>query len=160
MIIRTAHPDELQTAGEVCAEAYRIDGFASAEYEPQLLDAAGRARSAAVLVAVADSGRVLGTVTYVASAGPVAEIRYDHEAELRMLATAPGARGMGVGAMLVRAAIQRARDDALTGVVISTASRMRTAHRLYERLGFRRNQTRDWSPRPGLPLAVYELALE
>ncbi len=159
MIVRTAHADELQRAGEVCADAYRTDGFSSAEYEQQLLDATGRALSAAVLVAVSETGILLGTVTYVASDGPVAEIRYDHEAELRMLAVAPGCRGAGIGATLARAAIQRAREDALSGVVISTAAPMRAAHRLYERVGFRRNQARDWSPHPGLLLDVYELTL-
>lgn len=123
MIVRTARADELQRAGELCADAYRTDGFSSAEYEQQLLDAAGRALSAAVLVAVDERGRLLGSVTYVASDGPVAEIRYDHEAELRMLAVAPGCRGAGIGATLVRAAIQRALEDSLTSVVISTAPR-------------------------------------
>lgn len=159
MIVRPAHADELRTAGQVCAAAYRADGFASTEYEQQLLDAAGRAVSAAILVAVAQTGRILGTVTYVASDGPVAEIRYDSEAELRMLAVDPSARRTGVGATLVRAAIHRAQEDALGGVVISTASQMRAAHRLYERLGFRRNAARDWSPHPGLRLDVYELPL-
>jgi len=160
MIVRTARTDELQRAGELCADAYRTDGFSSAEYEQQLLDAAGRALSAAVLVAVDGRGRLLGSVTYVASGGPVAEIRYAHEAELRMLAVAPGCRGAGIGATLVRAAIQRALEDSLTGVVISTGAQMRAAHRLYERLGFRRNRARDWSPRPGLRLDVYELPLD
>jgi hypothetical protein len=32
---------------------------------------------------------------------------------------------------------------------------MRSAHRLYERLGFTRLPERDWSPMPGTDLLVY-----
>jgi hypothetical protein len=33
------------------------------------------------------------------------------------------------------------------------------AHRLYERLGFRRDPARDWTPRPGIDLLGFELTL-
>lgn len=102
---------------------------------------------------------MLGTVTYVASVGPYAQIRNGDEAELRMLAVAPGCRRGGVGAMLVRASLQQAIGDGLAGVVISTAPQMHAAHRLYQRLGFQRNAARDWSPHLGLVLDVYELRL-
>lgn len=159
VIVRTAAGDELRQAGEVCAAGYRADGLSSSEYERLLRDAPQRARSTEVLIAVADSDRVLGTVTYVASVGPYAQIRNGDEAELRMLAVAPGCRRGGVGAMLVQASLQQAIGDGLAGVVISTAPQMHAAHRLYQRLGFRRNAARDWSPHLGLVLDVYELRL-
>jgi hypothetical protein len=37
---------------------------------------------------------------------------------------------------------------------------MRVAHRVYERLGFRRAPERDWSPVPGIELLAFVLALE
>jgi hypothetical protein len=40
-------------------------------------------------------------------------------------------------------------------MVISTADTMHTAHRLYERLGFRRDPRRDWQPAPGVRLLAY-----
>ena len=36
---------------------------------------------------------------------------------------------------------------------------MKPAHRIYERLGFTRVPERDWSPRPGVHLYAYSLAL-
>lgn len=159
VIVRTAAGGELDQAGEVCAAAYRAGGVSSSDYERLLRDAARRARSAEVLVAVGDGDRVLGTVTYVASVGPYAQIRYDHEAELRMLAVAPERQRAGIGAKLVQASLQKAIADGLSGVAISTTAQMHAAHRLYQRLGFRRNAARDWSPRPGLLLRVYELEL-
>lgn len=159
VIVRTASGDELERAGMVCAAAYRADGVSSSAYEQLLLDAPQRARSAEVLVAVTEDDRMLGTVTYVDSDGPYAEIRREHEAELRMLAVAPNWRRGGIGATLVRACLHKAREDQLAGAVVSTARQMQAAHRLYRRLGFRRSTARDWSTRTGLPLEVYELGL-
>ena len=42
-------------------------------------------------------------------------------------------------------------------MVLSTDPRMTAAHRLYERLGFRRLPERDWTPVPGIDLLVYAL---
>ena len=35
---------------------------------------------------------------------------------------------------------------------------MTTAHRVYERVGFRRTPDRDWAPFPGMDLMVYTMA--
>jgi ribosomal protein S18 acetylase RimI-like enzyme len=106
------------------------------------------------------SGAVLGSVTYVP--GPdnrLAELARATEAEFRMLGVAPEAQGRGVGDALVRACIDRARAAGRTGIAISTSTRMRAAHRLYERLGFCRAPDRDWSPVPGVHLLAYVLEL-
>jgi hypothetical protein len=36
---------------------------------------------------------------------------------------------------------------------------MRTAHRIYEKLGFRRDPERDWTPMPGVDLLAFVLDL-
>jgi hypothetical protein len=36
---------------------------------------------------------------------------------------------------------------------------MRAAHRIYERLGFRRAPDRDWSPVPGVDLIAFVVSL-
>jgi ribosomal protein S18 acetylase RimI-like enzyme len=72
-----------------------------------------------------------------------------------MLVVDPAARGQGVGQLLVRACLDRARAAGKHRMVISTDPRMTTAHRLYERLGFSRLPERDWSPIPGTDLLVY-----
>jgi ribosomal protein S18 acetylase RimI-like enzyme len=112
-------------------------------------------------VAVEPGGRpVLGSVTYVP--GPenrLAELAGPGEAEFRMLGVVPEAQGRGAGEALVRACIDRARASGRTGMAISTSTRMRAAHRLYERLGFHRAPDRDWSPVPGVDLLAYVLDL-
>ncbi len=165
-VIRRATAEEYDTLGEITAQAYLRDGLLdfgeSDAYLYELRDVAKRAAAAEVLVAAAD-GRVLGGVTFVPSGGPMADIARPGEAEIRMLAVAREARGRGAGEALVRACVDRARTvPGCTGVVLSTQTAMRTAHRLYERLGFVRTPDRDWNPLPELDdimLLTYELTL-
>lgn len=164
--IRQISPDEYTTLGEITAQAYLGDGLLdfveSDQYLGELRDVAKRAAAADVLVAVAD-GRVLGGVTFVPAAGPMADIARAREAEIRMLAVAPEARGRGAGEALVRACLERARTvEGCVRVVLSTQRTMHAAHRIYERLGFARTPERDWKPLPDLldlTLITYELTL-
>ncbi|MGW2570530.1 GNAT family N-acetyltransferase [Streptomyces sp. NPDC001537] len=166
IVIRQAEPGEYETLGEITAQAYLADGlldFAGGDwYLGELKDVAKRAAHAQVLVAV-ENGRVLGGVTFVPSGGPLSEVAGPSESEIRMLAVAPAARGRGIGEALVRACIDRSRAmDGRTGLVLSTQDSMRSAHRIYERLGFVRVPERDWHPLPGddgLLLLTYELTL-
>jgi GNAT superfamily N-acetyltransferase len=160
--VREARPDELQGAGDVVERAYRaLGGDQNERYLAHVRDAAWRARHCPILVAFdPGDGPVLGSVTYVP--GPdnrLAELARATEAEFRMLGVAPEAQGRGAGEALVRACIDRAREEGRTGIAISTPTRMRSAHRLYERLGFHRAPDRDWSPVPGVHLLAYVLDL-
>ncbi|MFF1302544.1 GNAT family N-acetyltransferase [Streptomyces sp. NPDC058307] len=151
IVIRAAEPAEYETLGEITAQAYLRDGlllFGDSDwYLEELRDVAKRAAAADVLTAVADD-TVLGTVTFVPSGGPLADLARPGEAEIRMLAVAHAARGRGVGQALVQACVDRASAMA-TGIVLCTQPTMHTAHRIYERLGFTRAPERDWKPIPG-----------
>jgi ribosomal protein S18 acetylase RimI-like enzyme len=72
-----------------------------------------------------------------------------------MLVVDPAVQGRGVGALLVTTCLERARAAGKRRMVISTGPLMTAAHRLYARLGFTRLPERDWSPVPGVDLAVY-----
>lgn len=165
VVVREVERRELAAAGDVVVRAYQgLDDEATAAhgaYLEHIRDVAGRVRHCPVLVAV-DSldGTVRGCVTYVPDhANPFAEVEREGEAGFRMLGVAPEAQGRGVGRALAEACIDRARVDGRTGVAISTRPVMRTAHRLYERLGFRRAPERDFEPVPGIELWAYVLAL-
>lgn len=149
---------------------YRDEELASAAYLAELGDVEGRAGRAQLLVARlpgegagggvgGSAGRIVGSVALVLS-GDFGEITADEsEAAFRMLVVDPAARGAGVGELLVRSCLARARAAGRTTMVLSTDPRMAAAHRLYERLGFRRLPERDWSPVPGVDLWVYALPL-
>lgn len=164
VVVREARPDELVAAGDVVAAAYlELDPRTAREhhaYLGQIRDAPGRARICPVLVAVDGEGRVVGSVTYVPGPdNPYAEVELAGEAGFRMLGVAPGAQGGGVGRALVQACIERARAEGRSAIAISTRPVMRTARRLYERLGFRRAPERDFAPIPGVELLGYVLEL-
>jgi ribosomal protein S18 acetylase RimI-like enzyme len=162
--IRQAREAELAAAGELTAQAYLADGmldYGEADpYLARLRDARRRAAHAALLVALGVDGEVIGTVTYVEEGGEFAEVSAVGEAEFRMLAVAPVARGRGIGEALVRECVRRARHAGKKRVVLSSSSQMHTAHRLYTRLGFVRTPERDWKPVPDLDaLQVFALEL-
>jgi ribosomal protein S18 acetylase RimI-like enzyme len=163
VILRPAQPEEYAEVGELTLAAYVADGFLDNDhdYASELRAASHRAAEADLLVAV-DQGshELLGTVTFCVSGSPYAEISQPGEAEFRMLAVRPEARGRGIGHTLARWCIDRAREQGCHALVLSSLDRMRTAHRLYERLGFARLPERDWAPAPGINLIAYQLELE
>ena len=102
-----------------------------------------------------EAGQLLGTVTFVPDGGPLGEIAEPHETEFRMLAVDPSAQGRGVGTALTRHVLAASPPIGKDHVVCSSLAAMRAAHRIYERLGFRRAPERDWSPVPGVDLIAF-----
>jgi GNAT superfamily N-acetyltransferase len=163
VILRPAQPDEYAEVGELTLAAYVADGYLDndADYAADLRGAERRAVEAELMVAVdRDSDDLLGTVTYAVSGSPYAEISQPGEAEFRMLAVTPAARGRGIGLALVHWCIEQARAQGHRALVLSSLDRMHTAHRLYERIGFTRMPERDWAPAPNISLIAYRLELE
>lgn len=148
--IRQARPDEFAAAGDLVVDAYQaIEPFGLGDYADELRDVEARAVDAEVLVAVDDDGTVLGVVTYVP--GPTSSMAEFIEADaagIRMLAVSLKAQGRGVGRALVIACLDRARAAGKAQIVLHTTDWMTTAHRIYERLGFRRDPSIDWQPDP------------
>ena len=162
--IRDARPEDFTALGEITARAYLDDGLLDFDvgdpYLAVLRDVASRAEHAEVLVAVDDSGDVLGGVTFVGSQGRFSDLARPDEAEFRTLAVAPAGRGRGVGTALVGECIARARRLGRRRVVLSTQPRMDAARRVYERFGFVREPDRDWNPVGDLWLLAYGLDLD
>ncbi len=158
--IRRATASEFPAVADLCVAAYAPFVASDNHYVAVLRDVAPRASEAELLVAAEpDGGRVLGTVTFVPDGGPLGEIAGPGEAEFRMLAVDPAAHGRGVGTALLQRVLDDSRGRAAAGVVCSSLPEMRAAHRIYRRLGFRREPDRDWSPVPGVDLLAFAIAL-
>jgi GNAT superfamily N-acetyltransferase len=155
LAIRPADPSEFTAVGRLCVAAYAPFVNADADgYADVLRDVAGRAADAEVLVAEED-GELLGTITFVPDGGALGEIAEGGEAEFRMLAVAPAAQGRGVGTALLRHVLDETVRRGRTDLVCSSQPAMRAAHVVYERVGFRREPARDWSPVPGVDLLAF-----
>src|SRR5262245_29024745 len=120
------------------------EGFVSLERSAQhcrrdLLEPAG------VLLTAVDDGDLLGAVVLPHRGSHLMILARGDEAEIRMLAVGPRARGRGVGELLVRECLARAANPPLSAkaMVLWTQPGMKSAQRLYERLGFRRVPERD-----------------
>ena len=158
--VRPAHASELAAVGELTATAYAASGLLLDDdpYLDHLRDAAARAREAEVYVAVVED-RLAGTVTFCRQGSPWSEIAQPGEGEFRMLAVAPEFRRRGVAEALVGVCLERSTELGCSAVVLCSLEEQAPAHRIYERLGFRRMPERDWTPHPGVDLMAFRLDL-
>jgi GNAT superfamily N-acetyltransferase len=161
--VRPAHTDELPEVGELTVAAYAADCLLddNDRYAAHLRDAVTRHREAEIYVALLDGREdvLAGTVTFCPEGSPWREVAQPGEGEFRMLAVSPAARRRGVAAALVGTCVERSRELGCTAVVLSSLPVQRGAHRIYERLGFRRLPDRDWSPYDGVELLGFGLEL-
>lgn len=158
MSVRDAQPADFEAIRHLTVSVYVGDGFAGPGYVDTLADVEGRAASTELIVAEGN-GQVVGAVALAGYGGPYAELAGPGEAVFRMLVVDPAWRGRGVATALVEECLRRARTSGHSGMVICTEPGMHAAHRLYQRLGFRRAAERDWSPSPGIDLLAYSRTL-
>jgi ribosomal protein S18 acetylase RimI-like enzyme len=105
-----------------------------------------------VRTAVAEQGRqIVGAVALTAD-GDMADFENpDRWASVRALAVDPAARRRGIGQRLVGWCIGEARQHEAPAICLHSAIFQITAHRLYERLGFKRIPERDLDATTGCP---------
>ncbi|NJC23554.1 GNAT superfamily N-acetyltransferase [Arthrobacter pigmenti] len=144
---RLASREDFDAVRRITLDAYLAAGHVD-EAHPYLrilADVERRAESAQVWLADYDGGPT-GTVMLTGAGEPYTEVAREKELEFRMLAVDPAAQGNGVGRAMVEWILDRARAlDGIDAVVLTSASYMVPAHRLYESLGFERMPERDWS---------------
>ena len=148
MRIREATKDDFEEIARLTLAAYRaLDTWVGDDYAPHLADVASRAEAQNTVVLVAEedlptrpAGQILGSVTLTIGGGPYFEWRpgTDGDCGFRMLAVDPAVQGRGVGPRLVAECLDRARAAGCARMVIGSTEWMTTAHRIYERVGFRR----------------------
>lgn len=163
--IRDARPEDRDAIRALTLQAY--EQYASL-MEPDAwaslagtLHAGVAAEGAERIVAERD-GLLLGCVALF----PPAADAYPGETgpaswpELRMLAVAPEARGLGVGQALVEECVRRARRMGASELGLHTSRSMAAAMRMYRRMGFIRAPDHDFQP-PGAELVeAYRLPLD
>jgi ribosomal protein S18 acetylase RimI-like enzyme len=160
VIVREALPGEMGAVGALRVEAYRAGGLLAESYAPTLR-ALGNDGHGTVLVAAEDGAdaKLLGTVMLEPWHDHSEVARSPQEAEVRALAVAPRAQGLGVGRALMGEVISRATARGARRLLLSTQPAMTAAQGLYRSLGFRRLPELDWAPVPGITLIAFGLPL-
>lgn len=145
VLIRPARIEEADAIAELTVQAYRTGGHLEEDdrYEHVLRDV--QARLDHTIVADRD-GDIIGSVAVCPSGSPCAEISQPGECEFRFLAVRPEDWGTGIGAHLVHECEVRARAAGAHTMAISVISINTRAQRFYDRLGYVRAPSRDWSP--------------
>lgn len=159
MEIRPARPEEYGSVGDLTIAAYRtlpVDHLWGG-YDEEIRSVDQRAKQATILVAAEEgSGQILGAVTYVNDpSSPWHEWAAPDEAQVRLLAVAPDARGRGIAEALMRECMGRTTAAGMR-LVLHTTPHMAAAQRLYARLGFRRAAERDVHDFEEMPFWAYE----
>lgn len=98
-----------------------------------------------LLPATSRTGDLRGMAICASATSTADQVADLDETELHLLAVCPTARDRRIAAALVTACERRASSLGYSRVVLSTQPTMRAAHRVYEKLGYRRNPVRDWS---------------
>ncbi|GAB2971968.1 GNAT family N-acetyltransferase [Saccharothrix stipae] len=111
-----------------------------AETDAWLDGVLGSPGDGALVVARVD-GVLRGTATWRRAGSEV----FEHMAEVRRVAAHPAARGLGLGARLVRAVVEDARAAGLEVLTLGVRGNNHGAIQLYESLGFR-----EWGRLPNV----------
>ncbi len=149
MRIRDADEDDADAIVALWTEAYakadpegRQEPYALQEYFTV-------AASAAVTVAVDDSGAVVAVAALYPPGAPGGSVACPGEAELARLAVTGRARRQGIARALVEGCDERARELGAEAVALWSRPYQTGAHGLYESLGYRRVPERDEDDREG-----------
>ena len=144
MEIRDVRPGDYERVGELTVASYAalpVDHLWG-DYDVHIRRVGERLETADVIVAVLD-GEIVGAVTYTSDPdSPWLEWNEPGEAQIRLLAVDTAMQGRGIGEALVRACIERAREQGMK-ILLHTTNHMPAAQRLYPRLGFVRRPERD-----------------
>lgn len=161
--IRDARPDELDAIRGITLAAYAQYAAIMPHWEMyrrELLATLSDDQTAARIVAVRH-GAVIGSVLLYPASAQVYDTPGANSGapELRLLAVAPAARGMGVGAALLEECVGRARNAGANALGLHSEDLMEVAVLMYERAGFVRAPELDFSPADSVLVKGYRLTL-
>lgn len=166
LALRDARPDERDAVGDLTLRAYAelaavMAPSAWAGLEQAVRSALDTDAPAERIVAEA-AGALVGSVMLYPPAvdaygGAAGRVPWP---ELRLLAVAPEARGLGVGRALLDECVRRARRMGARALGLHTSRSMRAAIALYERTGFVRAPEHDFQPEGAERVEGYLLRLD
>jgi GNAT superfamily N-acetyltransferase len=169
-VIRNASVGEYDEIGKLLIRVYsQLEGFPKESEQPEyykMLASVGELTEkpeAEILVAVSVSGEICGAVVYFGdmryygSGGIATSVR--NASGFRLLAVDPLYRGQGIGKLLTKECIRKAKDNKAGQVIIHTTTAMQTAWNMYLNMGFKRSEDLDFM-QGELPVFGFRLIIE
>ncbi|HYG01433.1 MAG TPA: GNAT family N-acetyltransferase [Chryseosolibacter sp.] len=153
-VVRIARPSEYAGIGNLLVEVYsQLVDFPKPDEQPAyyklLANVGALTEKPGVEILVAENGNsISGAVvyfndmTFYGSGGTATKEM--SAAGFRLLGVRPQARGIGVGKSLTNACIDKARSSGKKELIIHTTNAMKTAWKMYERMGFERSPDLDF----------------
>lgn len=159
VIQEAATAEEWEQGCALLRQVYVRGGFTASEPAQRMMTRATLEPRGVFLVAK-QAKKVIGAVLFLNEGSALTQLARPGEREFRVLGVAAQARGSGAGEALVNECIARARMQHASALVIWTQPTMPAAHRLYERLGFVRDPSRDEADPRGFTRLVYVLKFD
>lgn len=167
--VRNAKASEFSEIGKLMVQVYsQLEGFPKEsdqpEYYKMLANIGELTKKAAteLLVAASPEGKIVGGVVYFSdmqyygSGGKATQEK--NASGFRLLAVDPSMRGQGIGKLLTRECIKKAKSLNHGQVIIHSTKFMQIAWKMYEKLGFKRSEDLDFM-QGELPVFGFRLVL-
>src|SRR4051812_47035768 len=140
-------PDEDRAIASLLNQCFIEEGYTERANAVELTSPTAFRKRGNILLArsLSETDQVLGMVILAQRTISGRQVAEANEAELQLLAVHPIARRQGLASRLIEACERIALASGHQGIVLSTQPDMKAAHRVYERLNYRRNPERDWA---------------
>jgi GNAT superfamily N-acetyltransferase len=167
--VRNARAAEYEEIGKLMVRVYsQLEGFPGETEQPayyKMLAHIGELTykpETELLAAVTPDDKIGGAVIYFSDmkyygSGGTAT-KEQNSSGFRLLAVDTLSRGRGIGRLLVDECIKKSREKKLSQLIIHTTMAMKTAWKMYERLGFKRSADLDFM-QGQLPVFGFRLLL-
>lgn len=167
--IRNAKANEFEEIGKLMVLVYsQLEGFPKESEQPnyyKMLANIGDLTTnpnTELLVAVTSDDKIVGGVVYFGDmqyygSGGIAT-KEKNTSGFRLLAVNPMNREQGIGKLLIKNCIEKAKEKKQQQLIIHSTMAMQTAWKMYERLGFKRSEDLDFM-QGELPVFGFRLLL-
>ena len=144
ILLRDANPVDFASIADISVAAYqeyanRLTAENWRKMQHSLSNVSQTANTADFMVAEV-AGITVGAIAYYPPGKSNPKFFGNCWASLRLLAVAPNYRGHGIGKLLTKAGINKARQDNAEGIGLYTSEVMTTAQKMYTSLGFKRER--------------------
>ena len=134
-----------QEISELLTRVYVDGGFTTPEIASSVFEpSAVRCRGKIIGAREQHDSELAGMVIVVYPDAPARRFAEGNQTEMHLLGVRSEHRGKGLGRMLVEAAIETAKQDGYSTMLLATQSTMQAAHRLYGQSGFVRRPDKDF----------------